>query len=353
VLFNSNDIKNAPVTFAGTSELPQSFQGNTVLSGQVQITAATTARVLMDRNVIGGTGTLGFRTLVDGATGTSVTIQGNRMFNQGTDPTAELWVRGAATFTVSASELGATRINIDGTAGGVQITASKLTRTAITKDAASAGPLTVSDMEMGLATIVIGPANNAAVNLFNVSRIRQGLFALNGPVAAPGRNDFTGTDIQSAAVTVAATATAGVLINGGHHSGVTINQNRAAGTGALGFYDCDTRGFTTITDNGTVDPVQQVGFNRCQFRDSVVNVGDLAARTVGNATIVQQVDMIGSTLTITGLGATGFLDKGRLTGASLTNGGFEIDTFEMLGGTKTLTADQSNRLFSPAFDNYT
>lgn len=351
MLFNNNDIRNAPVTLAGTSALPQAFNTNTILSGQVQVTAATTARVTMDRNVIGGVGATGPRITVDGATGTSVTISGNRIFGQGTDPSNDLRVSGAATFGMSGCELTAPRVNIDGAAGGVQFSSSKLSRTTITKDAASTAPLTVQDCELGLATITIGPANAALTNLFNVSRIRQGLFTLNGPVAAPGRNDFTGTDIQGANVTVAATATAGVQISGGFHAGVTVNQNRAAGTAVLALFDCDTRGFTTITDNGTVDPVQQVGFNRCQFRDSIVNVGDLAARSVGSNAIMQQVDMIGSTFNVTGLGATGFIDKGRLTGCNLTTA-FAVDTFEMLGGTKTLTATQSNKLFNPAFDNY-
>jgi hypothetical protein len=350
VAFNSNDIRNAPVTFAGTSAAAQSFQANAMFSGIFEVTSATTGAVTADRNVIDGTGIIGYRVLVDGATA-PVLVSGNRLFSQSVNPTYDLRVAATGSVSVTNNELNRTQISLEGN-GASAISGSALRSTVITKDLDSTGPLTVTGCEIGGATITVGPANAAVTNLFNAAFIRQGVFTLNGPVAAPARNDFVSTNIGSMAVNIAATATAGVLVNGGYHDGVTINQNRTAGTEATRFFDCDTRGVTTITDNGTVDPVQGVGFNRCELRDVIVNIGDLAARTLGNSTVMQQVDAIGSTITVSGLGATGLIDKGRLTGCTLDNGGFAVDTFEMLGGTKTLTADQSQRLFNPAFDNF-
>jgi hypothetical protein len=347
VLFTSNDIRNSPVTYAGTAALSQSFQGNEVLSGSFEVTAATTGRVTAARNVIGGTGTLGFRTLVDGATGAS-TISGNRMFNQSTDPVAELLIGGNGA-SVTGNELAAPVIKLDGS-GSKIITASKLLGTAVTKDPASTGALSINSSEMGTATVVIGPANAATTNSFLQCKLNEGVVTLNGPVAG-GRNDFFNCHANILGVTVSATATAGVGIDGGYISRMTFNQNRTAGTGSTSLNDCDVRGFTTITDNGTVDPGQTLALNRCHLRDTIVDIGSLAARSP-SGTIVQQLDAIGSTLNISGLGASGIIDSGRMTKSTLTNAGFSAQTFQMQGATKTLTADNLNVMADPSFDNF-
>jgi hypothetical protein len=348
-----NQLTGAAVDHQGTTAGSFSFQNNVMLTGSFTVDAATTSQVTANNNVVGGTAG-GYRTDIQGRTGGLVIVSGNRMFSAGTGA-SELLIKGSSpgSTTVTTNELTATEINLDGSAGAINLTGSSMSATRITKDPASVGPLTVTSSKLGSVLVTVGPANAGTTNLVQQSTIEAGVVTFNGPVAGGGRNDIVGVTAQTADWVVAATATAGLHVSGGYYSSARLRQNRTGGTSSTAFFDCDMRGnATTVTDNGTVNPVEAPGVSRCQFRDTSVTIGNLAARSVGFSSFLQQVDAIGSTLNISGLGATGIVDKGRLTGANFNNGGFAIQTFEMLGGVKTLTANQNDRLFNPAFDNY-
>ncbi|QBZ73506.1 hypothetical protein SEA_MISCHIEF19_21 [Streptomyces phage Mischief19] len=345
---NDNQCSTANITHLGTGAGSFSFQNNAMpCPGTVNVDATTTGQITMNRNIWGGT-TNGTRVGFTGLTASAI-LSGNRLFGIGGAVSYDLDVRGSGSVQVIGNEMTAVEMLFDGS-GLTNLTSNRCTGTRVNQQG---GPLTVNRNTLGTVQLNTGAANAALTNTINDCNIGVGLVQLNGPAVATGRNDFNNVNAPSVSITVAATASAGVLFSGGFYNlvGGAITQNRTSGSVSTAFFDCDMRGFTTVTDNGTTDPTQTLNFNRCQFRDTVVNLGNIAAKSPGG-TIAQQLDCIGSTLNITGLGGAKLLDKGRLTGASLTNGGFQVTTFEMLGGTKTMTADQSNRLFNPAFDNW-
>lgn len=349
-----NQITGAVVRHLGTSAASWSFQNNVLLTGAFNVDAATTVQVTANNNVFGGTSG-GYRVAINGRTAGQVTISGNRLFNFG-GGSQELLVTGAAgTCTISGNQISAGSITVDGAApGNFSLTSSELRSVTITKAAGCIAPNTFQNNKLSNCTITLGAANNASTNLVQQVDIRSGLLQLLGPVSASGRNDFQFMDADGLTVTVAATATGGVNINGGYYniSSPGIQQNRVAGGSSLAFYSCDMRGGVQVIDNGTTDPGAPVenSFNRCRFSDVIVNVGNMSGRVIN--TIAQQLDCTGSTLTVSGLGTNKFLDKGRMLGATLDNAGFQIQTFELTGMTKTLTADQTNRLGNPSFDNF-
>lgn len=166
-------------------------------------------------------------------------------------------------------------------------------------------------------------------------------------------------------VNVAATATAGVGVQGGIVDSATINQNRTAGTGSTTLFASHLRGFTTVTDNGTVDPGSAGGvantglsLNRLTLVDTAVTLGNVTGKS-GAGTILQQVDALGSTLTITGPNGSGlndFIDKLRVHAALFVNGGFRVQNGIVDGVDITMTADQtpfnSPKLANAAFTNW-
>lgn len=349
-----NQITGATVSNLGTTGASFSFQNNVMLTGTVNVDAATTAQVTMNNNVFGGTSG-GYRVAIRNRTAGLVTISGNRLFNN-SGGAQDLLVDGpSGTVTVASNEIGAGSISFLAGVGNASssISSSELRGVTVTKQAGCLAPSSITNSKLSNCTVTYGAANNASTNLIQQCDIRSGQLQLLGPVAAPGRNDIQFIDADTILVTVAATATGGVNLNGGYYniSGPGIQQNRTAGTSSLSFYGCDMRGVAQVIDNGTTDPGAPVenSFNRCRFVDTVVNVGNMSGRT-GN-TIAQQLECVGSTLTISGLGTNKFLDKGRMLGATLDNAGFQIQTFDLMGVTKTLTADQSNKLANPSFDN--
>lgn len=350
-----NQITGGLVRHLGTSAASFSYQNNVMLTGTVNVDAATTAQVTINNNVFGGTSG-GYRIAIANRTAGLVTISGNRLFNN-SGGAQDLLVDGpSGTVTVSSNQISAGSINALAGSGGnpFSITNSELRGATVTKAAGCLAPSSITNSKLSNCTITYGAANNASTNLVQQCDIRSGQLQLLGPVATTGRNDFQFLDADSLLVTVAATATGGVNVNGGYFniSNPGIQQNRTAGGSALAFYNCDLRGGVQVIDNGTTDPGAPVenSFNRCRFTDVTVNVGNMSGRTIN--TIAQQLDCMGSTLTISGLGTNKFLDKGRMLGATLDNAGFQVQTFELTGMIKTLTADQTNRLGNPSFDNF-
>lgn len=244
-------------------------------------------------------------------------------------------------------------IDNQGAAGSLLVTESELIGScSLTRAAGTVGPLSVNASKFNNSRVTIGAANAATTNTFSQAFVESGsIFDLRGPIAAPGRNDFTaGARFSGASVTVAATATAGVGVQGGFLNG-SIAQNRNAGSGSTSLFHCEIRGFSSVTDNGTTDPGVSPGMNRCRLTDSVVTIGNLGVKSPPG-TILQQWDMIGSTLNLSGLAAANFCDKGRQLGSTLTNAGFQAQEFILDGAfTKTLTADNLNKMCSVAFDN--
>lgn len=86
----------------------------------------------------------------------------------------------------------------------------------------------------------------------------------------------------------------------------------------------------------------------CYLNDSTVTVNSASSSLL----TMSQVDTNGSTLTVSSAGAAvATVQRGRVLGSTLNTAGFSIDTFDVVGGTKTLTANQSDRLRNASFTN--
>jgi hypothetical protein len=244
VLFSSNDIRNAEVTFESTNALTQSFQGNTLLGGRFNVTAATTGRVTVGQNVIGGQGVIGYRVLVDGATA-NVTISGNRLFNQGADPTADLRVAGSGAAAVTGNDIGAGTVVIENTGTAtingnkmIDPTVSKLgtgtftverntvTRGTITQNATSTATLNMVDSQLEVPNITLAAGSS---NQVIISSGNTGALTLNhqgqGPVQI-----FANTGRP--AIATSAASTRGLIVNS-NTGRFTVNQNGTGNPGVV------------------------------------------------------------------------------------------------------------------------
>lgn len=243
-----------------------------------------------------------------------------------------------------------------GTTGNVGVQRSVLNGCHVTKVAGSTGLLNLNFDDLTDCTVTIGAANAALANQINNVTGNQTSFNLQGPLATPARNDFiNGVQVENATFTVAATATAGLNVDGGEYSSLSgggVTQNRTAGTGSTSLFACRMRGFSTFTDNGTTDPGVATSFNRVELTDSTLTVGDVTGKT-GSGPVLQQAVLMGSTLTLTGPNGAAFLNRVRLWGASLTNSGFDGSDLIIDGAfNKTMGATQSNKLCNKSFDDW-
>lgn len=343
-----NVMQLAQVSHAGSGSF--SFQNNTLLTGQLTVDAATTAQVTFNSNVMGGTSG-GYRVVVQGKTGSNCIISGNRLFNTGL-AAQDMLCTGPAEITITANEISAGNLLLDGI-GDTRFEGNEFSNLTVNQTAASTGDLLIRVSKYRNAQLTIGPANGALENFIAGADIRGGIITLNGPIAAPARNDFINVDVNSLDVTVAATATAGVRVEGGYYSFGEINQNRTAGTGATGLLDCSMLGQAcAVNDNGTVDPGgNPIQIHRTTLNDSVINIGSIDA-TATIQTIIANLDMTASTLNVTGLPGIQIIERGSMLGSTLTNATFEIKDFTMAARVKTLTADQFDKAASVAFDNF-
>lgn len=331
-IFTRGSIRNATLT-----------QGPLATAGALSLT---------DSNVLDG--------FIVNQNGTgAVTVGDSTLANHGS-ATADLNQTGAAGININDSILisaGAATPVVDNSsaAGTLSVFRTTLNGSLVTK--VGVGPLSFSDARFQGGTVTIGAANAGSTNAFNDVDVIGSTFTLNGPLAG-GRNDFTaGARFASTAVTVAATATAGVNIQGGDLNNATgVVQNQTVGTASMNLFACSLRGFSSITDNCVADPgVAGVILSRVTMVDSVMTIAGVSGKT-GAQPVCQQVDMLGSTLTITasvGSTANDFHDKVRLHGASVNTAGFHMQNviIEGLPGTKTLTAFNLNRLANKSFDD--
>lgn len=343
-----NVLQLANVNYLGSGSF--SFQSNTMLTGSFSADAACTAVTTVNNNIFGGASN-GYRVVLQSKTTAPFGLTGNRLFNNGLAAQDMLCI-GPAEFQISSNQISAGSIVADG-AGKTRFEGNEFENMTITQTAASTGDLYIRVSKYQNSQITVGPANAAVENFFAGVDIRSGIVNLNGPVAAPARNDFLNLDANNLNVTVAATATAGLNIEGGYYSFGTVTQNRTAGTAPTRLRNCSMLGLDcALTDNGTVDPGgNPVNFDRIVMTDSTVNLGNLSnTRTV--ETVFATTDMMASTINITGLPGIQFIEKGRMLGATLTNATFSIKSFTIDNMIKTLTADQQNRAASVAFDNF-
>lgn len=331
--FDQNNVDSGTVSHLGAGAGSFSYQNNTMLTGQFQVDAATTSQVTANSNVFGGTAG-GYRVLVEGFTGALVIISGNRLFDQGSAG-YDLRVSGTGETHVTTSSITTGTINLDGS-GDAILDGNTMANAAIDKDAASSGELHMTGNQFSNATLIVGPSNAAVDNLVELSVIRGGTLDLQGPVTGGGRNDFLGTTILTLDVGVSATASAGVTLDGGLYNEGTIIQTRTGGTPSLSLTACTTLGSgCLVTNSGPTVPVSQIELRQVALISSQV---DLTGITTGN---VLDVQMIQSSLDVTGAAV---VEGGQMTKTALTTGGFSIDTFDIVGGTHTLTANQSDRV---------
>ncbi|MFF4391442.1 hypothetical protein ACFY0G_32335 [Streptomyces sp. NPDC001552] len=375
---SNNRVINSTVNLTGKTAgalVDNVFQGAGLVLGsggasaamsRSQISGNNPATVLINHT---GTGALTYTDSVqkDGFlvahSGTGpLTVSDSLLQNHGS-ATADLIQAGAGSVSIQDSTIvspGGATVSIDaqtGATGGVSVTRSVLNGSRLVRTTGSTGPLVVTACHLDDATVTIGAANAGLTNSILNVQAENTTFNLLGPVAAPARNDITaGAAFMNTAVTVAATATAGLNLAGGIYENATgVTQNRTGGTGSTNLFACNLRGFSTFTDNGTVDPGVGISFNRLDLTDSSVTVGNVTGKS-GSGTVLQQAHLTGSTLNLTGPNGLAFLNRVRLWGAALTNAGFDGSDLIIDGGgpgsIKTMTATQSNRLFDQSYDNW-
>lgn len=241
--FDQNNLDSGFVSHVGTGAGSFSFQNNTMLTGQFQVDATTTAQVTANNNVIGGTAG-GFRVQITGKTTNVVIFSGNRAFNTGL-AAQEVLVQGAGSVTISGNTLNGPDIDVNGP-GLTEFRSSSISGGTLTKGSGVTGPFTV-----------------------------------------------TGCQLDDSTVTATGTGAGGSLLSDCHTDGATVTLNSAS-SGLL---------------------------------------------------TVQRTAATGSVFTASASGtATPVNSDGRMLGTTLDTAGFQIDTFDVVGGTQTLTATQSDRV---------
>lgn len=111
---NDNQMTGAFVSHVGTGAGSFSYQNNTMLTGSVDIDAATTAQVTMNNNVFGGTAG-GYRVRMVAASLDPMIVSGNRLFDNGPGA-ADLQVGGAGEVQVNSNSISAGEIVLNGPA---------------------------------------------------------------------------------------------------------------------------------------------------------------------------------------------------------------------------------------------
>lgn len=119
-----NQIVDAVVSHVGTGAGSFSFQNNVMLTGTLEVDAATTAQVTFNNNVVGGSAG-GFRTLVEAKTGGQAIITGNRLFNIG-GTSYDLRMTNTGPHVFSSNEVGGGTIDLN-SSGDTQIHANTFT----------------------------------------------------------------------------------------------------------------------------------------------------------------------------------------------------------------------------------
>lgn len=290
-----------------------SFSENVLKNSTVVMTGVTNATSRFDRNVL---------------LSTTVTMNPSTVFvndNQLNQAVVTHAGSGAASFSFQNNVMLTGSVNVDagttsqvtinnnvfgGTAGGfrVQVT-GKTTGLAIFSGNR------VFNQGPGSQDVLFQGTGNVDVtgNSFNTVNI-----SLNGA----GASTISDSQMNKATVTKGATVSGPVIISGCIAAGTTVTFT---GTGAGGstMSQCATEG-GTITMNTTSSGLLTLNL----------------------------VTSVGSTLTASASGAVAPVNQnGRLLGTTLDTAGFAIDVFDIVGGTKTLTANQSDRLRNASFTN--
>ena len=335
ILVTSNDLTDATVDASGTGRF--GFHSNRMLSGIVNVDSASDAFFsVADCNFSSH-----FRMDVTASITGDINVAGCRM--SGTDGAApDLTSSGPAQHTLINCEIRSSSIGMNGP-GDTRMEGARISGTTITKASGSIGPLNLIDTDLTNTTITVATSNSADNNLFLRGFIRGGNFQFTGPGTGGTSNIITIATLLGLNVTVGAAATAGVLLSGGVYSGGSVTQSRTAGTAPLEITNCTTLGTgCTITDSGAVAPPGTVALRRVTLTESQVS---MAGVTTGS---VQEADLVGAALNVSGASA---VIGGRLTRTTVTTAGFGLDTFDILGQTHTLTANNVNVVSNPGFSN--
>jgi hypothetical protein len=286
-----NEIRNSFVNLTGRTGGTSTFNNNR-LSGAV-VTLNTATSFFAQNNIDAGT-------VSHVGTGAgSFSFQNNTMLT--------------GTFSVDATTTSLVTANnnvFGGTAGGfrVQVT-GKTTGTCIFSGnrAFNTGG--------GSQEVLLQGASNISVtsNTLNGTNI-----SLDGA----GNSQVEDNLIANATVTKGATVAGPVTMSGCDIGGGTVTFT---GTGAGG---------TTFLTSKVED---------CALTFSTTSSGLLTWK---------QSIMTGATLTASASGSGAPVNqKGRVLATTLDTAGFALDTFDMVGGTKTLTANNTYVQFTPSFDN--
>lgn len=344
-----NEISRSSVVCQSGAQF--GFLDNTMKAASVvSVDTATTGRVSVSECNFSDS----YRVRVAGYTNTGVTgcnISQNMFTAANESSLHDMQCSGSAQIRVVSNDIRAGLIELSGS-GQTDIDVSTMSGMTIQKHGSSSGPLNIQGSQLTNATMIIGATNNAVGNSVHRSIIRGGTFTLQGPVSGGGANSFADTTMLNMDVAVSTLATAGVFVQAGVYSRGQINQSRTAGTGSLILTDCTMVGDdNSVSDHGSSDTGQSVQLDCVNMTASVVDISVLAAGRTGPL-VLTHTDMMDSVLILSGLTGSKRVSGGRMLRSNLTNAGFSLAGFSLDGMAKTLTADQTNRAGSVAFDNY-
>lgn len=288
---NDNEIRNSFVNLTGRTGVTSTFNSNRLSTAVITLNTATSffSQNNIDQGTVSHTGT--------GAG--SFSYQNNTML--------------LGTFTVDATTTSQVTANgnvFGGTTGGFRVQVTGKT---------------------GPGPIVSGN------RLFNTGGGAQDLLIQGTGIVNVIANTLNGTNIS---LDGAGTS----QIENNLIASASVTKGSAV-AGPVTMTGCDV-GAGSVTFSGA-------GAGGTSFLTSKVEDCTLTFTTTSSGLLTwKQSIMTGSTLTASASGAgTPVNQKGRLLGTTLNTAGFALDTFDMVGGNKTLTANNTYVQSSPAFDN--
>lgn len=280
-----NEIRNSSVDITGRTGVTSRFERNRLSNAVVTLNTATS---FFDQNNL-DSGTV---THVGAGAG-SFSYQNNTML------TGSFQVDATTTALVTANN------NVfGGTAGGFRVKVTGKTGAG----AIFSGNRAFNQSSIGLQDVLIQGSGSVSVTAN----------ALNAPsisIDGAGLTDIDNCNINTATVTKGSGVSGPLTITGCDISGGSVTAIGAGAGGSL--------------------------LALCKLTDAVVTL----STTSSGLLTVRDTFATSSTYTASASGAaTPVNEKGRLLGTTLDTAGFQIDTFDIVGGTKTLTATQSDRV---------
>lgn len=311
---SGNALNLATVSHLGAGAGSFSFQQNTMLTGFVEVDAATTAAVTINNNVIGGSAG-GFRIKVQGKTTALAIINGNRLFSVAAG-VQDMLVSGSGSFGFTNSEVVSSLLTFNGP-----------------------GLVDVIGANLGGATITAGAGDFVGLR-----------FQMTGSTAnhqGSGLMTLQDTAMNASNIITAAGSTRGLRLLGATVFGSTVTQN---GTGSA---NQDTFQAGVTFAQGVVNlNATAAGTPASTFQGVLVTSGgqlNVADHTVNTPVNSSRID----SKAILNLSGAGVFTNGRLGSSAVLNLSADATDSVIEGAiTKTTANVNTNRYASKAYDDW-